>query len=173
MPYRIFLLILAFLILTSCNQPTKKVPTEIVGVWQIKDISSQSTNKSLTKDSIPSLFIFTPQHYSMVWVLSDDPQRSYAERWKPTDTEKIRRYDSFVVNSGTYEIKDSFLTAYPIIARVPEFMGGKLVCEFKVEGDTLQLKLVDEYSFDGMQAPWVASGNGLILTLVCADRTPS
>jgi hypothetical protein len=148
MPYRIFLLILAFLILTSCNQPTKKVPTEIVGVWQIKDISSQSTNKSLTKDSIPSLFIFTP-------------------------TEKIRRYDSFVVNSGTYEIKDSFLTAYPIIARVPEFMGGKLVCEFKVEGDTLQLKLVDEYSFDGMQAPWVASGNGLILTLVCADRTPS
>lgn len=170
MIYKSLISILVLLPLISCNQPTTKAPTEIIGVWQIKEISSQSANQPLTTDSIPSLFIFTAHHYNMVWVLSEDPQRAFAERWNPTDAEKIKRYDSFVVNSGSYEIEESYLTAYPIVARVPEFMGGKLVCEFKVKEDTLRLKLVDEYTYDGVQAPWVASGDGLILELVRIDR---
>jgi len=166
MTYKIFLLIPVLLTLISCNQPTTKSHTEIVGIWQITEITNQNASDPLANDSIPSLFIFTPHHYSMVWILSEEPQRAFRDRWNPTDAEKIKRYDSFVVNSGTYEIKDTFFTAYPIVARVPEFMGGKLVCEFQVEEDTLQLKLVDEYAYDGVQAPWVASGDGLIIELV-------
>ena len=173
MKYGTCLFILLVFGFITCDRSVTRDPAGVVGVWQIKEITSQNINEPLANDSLPSLFIFTPHHYSMVWVSSEEPQRAFIERWKPTDEEKIRRYDSFVVNSGTYEVKDSYLTAYPIVARVPEFMGGKLVCEFQVEEDTLQLKLVDEYTYDGVQAPWVASGSGLILTLVRADRAPS
>jgi hypothetical protein len=136
----------------------------VVGVWQVKEIARQGGG-SITDKPFPSIIIFTPRHYSMVWVFGADPLRSFAERWNPTDVEKIERFDSLVVNSGTYEIEGSMLTVHPIVARIPEFVGGTLVCEFRIENDSLQLKFVDEYSYDGVQAPWVARG-GLVLTLL-------
>lgn len=143
---------------------------EIVGVWQIKEVARQNGGEPVADMTKRSIFIFTPHHYSMVWVLSAEPQRAFAERWNPTDAEKIERYDSLVVNAGTYEITESTITAHPIVARIPEFVGGRLVCEYRVEGDSLRLKFVDEYTYDGVQAPWVASGRGLILTLVRIDQ---
>ncbi|MDH4211489.1 MAG: lipocalin-like domain-containing protein [candidate division WOR-3 bacterium] len=135
----------------------------VVGVWQVKEIGRQNIESPVMDKPVPSLFIFTSHHYSMVWVLGAD--QPFAERWKPTDEEKIRRFDSMVVNAGTYEIDEVALTVHPMVARIPDFIGGKLICEFQVENDTLRLKFVDEYSFDGVQAPWVAQG-GLFLTLV-------
>jgi hypothetical protein len=100
----------------------------------------------------------------MVWTFGNEPQRPFIARWNPTDAEKIDRFDSLVVNAGTYEIEGQTLIARPLVARIPDFMGGKLICEYHIEKDTMTLKFVDEYSFDGVQAPWVASG-GLVLTL--------
>jgi hypothetical protein len=140
----------------------------VVGVWQVKEIARQDGSGPIAGEPLPSIFIFTPRHYSMVWVFGAEPQGSFAERWNPTDAEKIRRFDSLVVNSGTYEIDGNTLIAHPVIARIPDFMGGKLICEYHIEKDTMRLKFVDEYSFDGVQAPWVKSG-GLILTLVRID----
>ena len=141
----------------------EKASTGVVGVWQVTDIRRQNVEGSMTDKPFPNLFIFTSRHYSMVWVLG--PGEPFAERWKPTDEEKIMRFDSLVVNAGTYEIEGITLTAHPMVARIPDFIGGKLICEFHIENDTLRLKFVDEYSFDGVQAPWVAQG-GLVLTLV-------
>lgn len=137
---------------------------DIVGVWQVKEVARQGGSGPITAKPLPSILIFTPRHYSMVWVFDTDPPRSFAERWSPTDAEKIERFDSLVVNSGTYEIEGNKLTARPIVARIPEFVGGKLVCEYRIEEGTMELKFIDEYSYDGVQAPWVAKG-GLILTL--------
>ncbi|UCD05299.1 MAG: lipocalin-like domain-containing protein [candidate division WOR-3 bacterium] len=135
----------------------------VIGVWQVTEIRRQNVESPVVDKPFPNLFIFTPRHYSMVWVLgSSEP---FAERWKPTDEEKIERFDSMVVNAGTYEIDGVTLTAHPMVARIPDFIGGKLICEFHIKNDTLRLKFVDEYSFDGVQAPWVAKG-GLIITLV-------
>ena len=142
----------------------------ITGVWQIKDLAKQNGNRIVGGMTIPSLFIFAQHHYCMVWVMSAKPQRAFAERWNPSDAEKIERFDSLVVNAGTYEITESTITAHPTVARIPEFMGGRFVCEYRVEGDFLRLKFVDEYTYDGVQAPWAASGRGLILTLVRLDE---
>jgi hypothetical protein len=135
----------------------------VVGVWQIKEVATQRGGL-ITDKPLSSVFIFTPRHYSMVWVFSAETQGSFAERWNPTDAEKIERFNSLVVNSGTYEIDGNTLIAHPVIARIPDFMGGKLICEYHIENDMMRLKFIDEYSFDGVQAPWVKSG-GLILTL--------
>ena len=150
--------------MSSKNNQNKEA-ADVIGVWQVKEVARQGGSDPLSDKPLPSIIIFTPRHYSMVWVFDTEPPRSFAERWTPTDAEKIERFDSLVVNSGTYEVEGNRLTAHPIVARIPEFVGGKLICEYHVENDTMQLKFIDEYSYDGVQAPWVATG-GLILTLV-------
>ncbi|KPK70799.1 hypothetical protein AMJ87_08265 [candidate division WOR_3 bacterium SM23_60] len=141
----------------------------VVGVWQVREIALQDGSGPIADKSFPNIIIFTRRHYSMMWVFGAKTQRSFAERWNPTNAEKIERFDALVVNSGTYEINGSTLTAHPIVARIPEFVGGTLICEYRLENDTMRLKFVDEYSYDGVQAPWVASGKGLMLTLICVD----
>jgi hypothetical protein len=136
----------------------------IIGVWQVKEVARQGDSGTLADKPFPSIFIFTRRYYSMVWVFGAEPQRPFAERWNPTDAEKIERFNSMVVNSGTYKVKGNTLIAHPVVARIPDFMNGKLLCEYHIEEDTMRLEFVDEYSFDGVQAPWVASG-GLVLTL--------
>lgn len=152
----------------SSPNSQQKEAKDVVGIWQVKEIARQGGSGPIAGKPLPSIFIFTPRHYSMVWVFGAETQRSFTERWNPTDAEKIERFNSLVVNSGTYEIKESTLIAHPVVARIPDFMGGKLICEYHIENDMMRLKFIDEYSFDGVQAPWVASG-GLILTLVRID----
>jgi hypothetical protein len=141
----------------------------VVGVWQVKEIALQDGSEPIADKSFPNIIMFTRRHYSMMWVLGAKTQQSFAERWNPTNAEKIERFDALVVNSGTYEIKGSTLTAHPIVARIPEFVGGTLICEYRLENDTMRLKFVDEYSYDGVQVPWVVSGGRLMLTLVRID----
>lgn len=138
---------------------------DMMGVWQIKEIARQGNSGSIGDKTLPNLVIFTDKYYSMIWIFGTEPKRPFAKRWNPTDIEKIRRFESLVVNSGTYEIKGSTLIAHPLVARIPELMGGKFVCDYRIKEDTMTLKFVDEYSFDGVQAPWVKSG-GLVLTLM-------
>ena len=170
MKMKIFLLILFVFSLFACEHKASKELTNIEGEWQIIKITQKNVSESTIDSSLYSIFIFTPRYYSMIWVMDSRSQYGFAERWNPTDAEKIERYNSFVVNSGTYEITDSTLTVHPIVARVPEFMGGMLLCEYHVVEDTLLLNMIDEYSYDGIQAPWVANDNGLMLTLVRIDR---
>jgi len=146
----------------------KMESNDIVGVWRVKEIGRQGGSEPIFDESLPSIIVFTSNHYSMVWAFGKVPQRFFTRRWKPTDAEKIERFDSLVVNAGTYETEGNTLIAHPVVARIPEFMGGKFICEYHVERDSMILKFVDEYSFDGVQAPWVAGG-GITLTLVRAE----
>jgi len=61
---------------------------------------------------------------------------------EPTDAEKLAAYDSFIANSGTYEVSGSTLTTRPIVAKNPNFMsGGSVTYTYEIEGDTLRLTL--------------------------------
>lgn len=170
MRYEIILLILFSCMTVACDQVVPDDEGGIVGAWQITKIARQDGSEPPIEGVLPSQFMFTESHYSMVWQLGDEPRRAFAERWSPTDAEKLRRYDSLVVNSGRYEINGTTVTVFPTVARVPEFIGGRLECEFHVAGETLSLRFLDEYSFDGVQAPWAATGSGFILTLTRVDR---
>jgi hypothetical protein len=48
--------------------------------------------------------------------------------------------------------------------------GGTLLYEYSVVGDTLNLTSLDEYSFDGIQAPWAASGSRVRLSLTRVEE---
>ena len=137
----------------------------LAGVWQVKRITRQDVSALTADKPFPNLIMFAHRYYCMIWISGSEPKRPFAKRWNPTNSEKIDRFDSLVVNAGTYEIEGNILIANPLVARIPDFMGGKLICEYYLEEDTMTLRFVDEYSFDGVQAPWVASG-GLTLKLV-------
>jgi hypothetical protein len=70
---------------------------------------------------------------------TDEPVLGSAES---TDAEKVAAFDSFIANSGTYELTDSTLTTRPMVAKNPTFMaGGSLTFTYQIEGDDLRLTL--------------------------------
>jgi hypothetical protein len=87
-----------------------------------------------------SLYIFARRHYSIMYVPGAEPRRPFARR-PPTDAEKIAAFDSFVANSGTYEADASRIVYRPIVAKVPNFMGGVDTLRYSVRSDTLWLTL--------------------------------
>ena len=148
-------------------RPAPSPENGLLGVWEIQVIENiASSSSSINNSPQPSLAIFTRSHYSLIWMPGTTGMRAFKQRWLPTDEEKIQRYGEIVVNSGKYTQTESTITAQPVVSRVPEFMGGgRLSYEYRVEGDTLSLTSLDEYSYDGIQAPWAAAGNRVKLTL--------
>lgn len=140
--------------------PLSAFPDEsISGVWRVAKIEreySASTNESPE----PSQLMFTNSHYSIVWIPVEQGTHAFETRWQPTDQEKLQRYGEIVVNTGTYSVEGSRLRIVPIVARVPEFMGGYIDYEISWNGDNLVLTFMDEVTFDGVRAPWVAPRGG-------------
>jgi hypothetical protein len=140
----------------------------INGIWRVVKIDREHS-ASVNDSPEPSQIIFTNSHYSIVWTTVDEGLRAFETRWEPTDQEKLRRYGEIVVNTGSYSIEGSRLRIVPIVARVPEFMGGYIDYEISWEGVDLVLTFMDEVTYDGVQAPWVAPRGGkehLVLTKV-------
>lgn len=158
------------LAVTSCIgcRAAPSAGSGLAGVWQVQEIEVTSSNGStVNRDPQPGQAIFTGSHYSLVWMPAATGLRAFEQRWVPTDAEKIQRYGEIVVNSGAYVMdSDSLITLSPLVSRVPEFMGGgRMLYRFCVAGDTLWLTSLDEYSFDGVQAPWASAGARTTLRL--------
>jgi hypothetical protein len=120
----------------SAQSSTKK---PIEGVWKVTEIIVTGANASNVANPQPGLFIFAQRHYSVMWVPGNQP-RTLFKAESPTDEEKIAAYDSFVANSGTYEVDGATLTLHPMVARSPNFMaGGVSKSQLRIEGTTLWL----------------------------------
>lgn len=146
-----------FVTLALLTPPVAQADEAVQGVWRVSGIERDSDQEP-NHNPHPSLIIFTEGHYSMVWMPTDEAMRAFAKRWSPTDEEKIKRFSEVVVNAGTYEIEGSQMKTFPLVARDPEFVGGYVVYEYNWSEGNLVLTMVDEYSFDGVQHPWVKRG---------------
>jgi hypothetical protein len=155
--------------LSACRSAPRG--SDLAGAWSVREIEFVSASgRSLISSPQPGQAIFTERHYSLLWVQTPQSLRSFQQRWVPTDAEKIQRYGEIVVNSGEYMIEsDSSVILRPRVSRVPEFVGGRMSYAFRIRGDTLWLSSLDEYSFDGVQAPWAAAGNTFTLKFVRAE----
>ena len=120
----------------SAQSSTKK---PIEGAWKVTEIVVTGADASNVPNPQPGLIIFGQKYYSVMWVPGSQP-RTLFKGENPTDQEKIAAYDSFVANSGTYEVAGATLTLHPIVARSPNFMaGGVAKNQFRIEGTTLWL----------------------------------
>ena len=111
----------------------------IEGAWKVTEIVVTGAGASNVASPQPGLFIFTRGHYSMMMVQGSQP-RALFKAEEPTNEEKIAAFDSFMANTGTYEVSGSTITTRPIVARYPNFMaGGFDKYQFRIEGNTLWL----------------------------------
>jgi hypothetical protein len=131
-------------LLTACQPaeaPEAREAREpgLEGAWSIVSIRVTGPDSSANTTVQPSVYLFGDTHYSMMRVTGNQP-RTLAAADSVTDAEKLAAYDSFVANTGTYEVADSTITIHPIVARSPNFMsGGSDKYHFRVSGDTLWL----------------------------------
>jgi len=122
--------------IVSAQSSTKK---SIEGVWKVTEIVVTGEDASNVSRPQPGLIIFTQKHYSVMWVPGNQP-RSLFKGENPTNDEKIAAYDSFVANSGSYEVAEGILTLHPMVARSPNFMaGGVSKNQLRIEGMTMWL----------------------------------
>lgn len=148
--------VLAVLIAVMTSQLGAQPSPSLEGVWRISEIQFiRPSGEIVISDPQPGIFIFAKSHYSATWVPQGEARSAFASRFEPTREELAAACDSLVVNSGNYEISGSRLTIRPLVTRMPEFSGGRMIYRYAIDGDALSLEVLDEYSRDGVQAPWI------------------
>src|SRR5262245_15154119 len=110
-------IMLLLVVAIGLSQPAPKKKS-IEGVWKM--VETVGTGQDAFKDSNPqpNLMIITRGHYSEMFVADDNPRKLF-QALPPTDAETVEAYNSFVANSGTYEINGNTITIHPIVAKVP------------------------------------------------------
>ena len=132
---------LAAILITACErgERSEHPGSPLEGAWSVATITVIGPNSAASTTVQPSLFLFREKHYSMMRVTGNQP-RTLAATDSAKDAEVIAAYNSFVANTGTYEVADSTITIHPIVARSPNYMaGGYDKYHFRVSGDTLWL----------------------------------
>lgn len=135
---RLTLAALAATLISAC-EPAGPAEPPLEGAWSIVSMGVTGPDSAANPTVQPSVYLFGDTHYSMMRVTGNRP-RTLAAGDSVTDAEKLAAYDSFVANTGTYEVSDSTLTIHPVVARSPNFMsGGSDKYHFRVSSDTLWL----------------------------------
>jgi hypothetical protein len=143
------LLSTSLICIISCSQPAPVARNPLEGAWTVVEARFGAGSDSIIK-VLPGQFIFLKTRYSAVWSPQAEPRVPSAKRYETTEQEMLANYRSIYANTGAYEINGSRVTIRPTFSKLPEFTGGYLVYEFRVEGDFLFLEAVEEKSFDNV-----------------------
>ena len=158
-------LIIALIGIVGCTESTTPQSDQLHGVWRVAAMYLISADKETIEIPInESLIIFGDGYYSIAYAFGDEGFPTYAERWHPSDSEKVARYSSLIVNAGSYQINESHIYARPLFALAPEFIQGQAVFSFKFEQETLELIWEKSIAFDGLEYP--SAGTVTLLRLV-------
>lgn len=110
----------------------------VMGAWLLDSMTAPDGTQAMRH---PGLFIYTGTHYSVMFVMGDEARADLSE--EPSDAEKLAAYDSFVANSGRYEIAGDQLTTRAFVAKLPNYMhafpDNATTFTFSVQGDELTL----------------------------------
>lgn len=163
--------------LIGCQTPIQEPSIE--GAWRVSSARQIDGAGNSTPIGVGAgLILFTKRHYSIAWMsnaaddihsLSKSPTtdvEAAASRWAISDTERIQRFNSVVVNSGTFEVRGRALITRPVVALVSDFIGGTGTHEFNLNGNTLLLTTRNLQAHDGTQHPSYGGGAIFELTLL-------
>ena len=152
----------------GCCKQQEGPPDPLQGAWRLATMHLIfADGKSLQLPARESLILFANGYYSIGYAFGDKGSVPYAERWQPSDSEKIARFSSVIVNAGSYRLQGSRLDARPLFALAPEFVGGQGVFSYALKADTLELTWERSIASDGLEYP--SRGTVTRLQLVRAD----
>lgn len=145
----------------------RKKKIKIDGVWKVIEV--QTIKKDKAKTSIfptESQVIFADNNYSFCWTSHSTSLRN----WVLPDSVKLSRFNQSLINTGTFELKDSILITKAVFAMQPMFVGGeaRFACSFA--GDTLILTGISVFSSENIPNPAYANGAYFITKLVRNKR---
>jgi hypothetical protein len=138
------------LLIVACQPPEPSAKGPLEGAWKGVESSFTWPDTSWTNTSPqPSLLLFTGHYYSEMFVTAgrlqygNMPRALFKDKFRPTDSERLAAFNSFIANCGTYQMTDSTITTSPIVARNPNFMAGEWFHTFvyRVQSDSLWLTL--------------------------------
>jgi ketosteroid isomerase-like protein len=116
--------------------------TPMQGAWIV---TSWTDAEGITNDEPqPALYVFTPTHYSIMIAQSAEARTRFGDIDEPTDSEKVGAYDTFIANSGRYEMDGNTFKTRAFVAKNPNYMGDRWdneeVYEIERDGDTVTIK---------------------------------
>jgi hypothetical protein len=153
--------------LIACSGQSSGPTDPLHGAWRLVTMHLVfADGKSVEVPTRESLIIFADGYYSIGYAFGDSSSVPYAERWHPTDREKVARFGSLIVNAGSYQLGGSRLDARPLFAIAPEFVGGRGVFSYAFAADTLELTWERSIASDGLEYP--SRGAVTLLRLVRA-----
>ncbi len=149
--YILSLLIIGIVLLAGCRRIQEPSMPSLVGAWKVTEIATVGPDvDKVNSEPQPGLFLFTQNHYSMIWTPGNNPRENSQTIWSPTAEEKIAFFNTIIVNSGIYEQTDSTFTTRPLVAKTPEFIGGSALYTYHARQDTLWLTIMNTISRDGV-----------------------
>jgi hypothetical protein len=156
----IFMIVLAIIISSFISKKRLRID----GSWSFVEVQTIKKDRTYTS-TYPkeSLAIFSGSHYSFCWTSHDFNAKS----WQLADSIKLSRFNQSIVNTGTFEMKDSILTTKATFAMTPMFSNGgvaKFKCSFS--GDTLILRGLSVVSTNNVSHPAYAAGSYFVSKLL-------
>jgi hypothetical protein len=149
----------------ACCEPSPVRKDPLNGAWGLVSMHLiLADGKSIEIPVHESLIIFADGYYSIGYAFGDGGSILYEERWHPSDSEKVARFGSVIVNAGSYRLDGSRIDARPLFALAPEFVDGEGVFSFAFKADTLELTWERSVAFDGLEYP--SGGTVTLLRLV-------
>jgi hypothetical protein len=122
------------------DQPADTAPpptSSLQGAWHLAEFRPAG---GASVSNPPSVFLFGDGHYSVTYVNTADTKRNFAKPDSATNADKVRAFDTFISNAGTYMLAGDTLVIRPLVSKHPNYMGGgedKFVARHA--GDTLVL----------------------------------
>lgn len=156
------LLLVSFVVFISLGFIPLNKP-RIVGVWKVVLVETVKPDGTITFITpVESNVIFTKNFYSFCWTSNSSTTRT----WQIPDSLKLARSNQSVINSGTYNLKNSILTTKASFALNPMFVDGQATFRCTFSKDTLILSGINVLSSDGIQNPVYASGAHFVSKLI-------
>jgi len=154
--------------MAACSERPPSPQDQLEGAWRVAAMRLISADGESTEvPAHESLVIFADGYFSIGYAFGGGASVPYAERWHPSDSEKVARFSSVIVNAGRYRLSGSQLDARPLFALAPEFVGGEGVFSYAFSADTLELTWQRSIAFDGLEYP--SRGTVTLLRLVRAS----
>lgn len=151
------------MLLFFCIGFTRKKKIEINGVWKVVEVQTiKNDNTKVSVFPTESLVIFAQNHYSFCWTSYTTPLHS----WSLPDSVKVSRFNQSIINTGTFELKDSTLVTRAIFAMHPMFVNGEARFKCSFVGDTLILTGTSVFSSENIPNPVYANGAYFVSKLV-------
>ncbi len=114
------------------------------GAWLATELVITGGDKAGVYTDLESIIIFSEEHFSMFTNVGDRPDFSNSEA-RITDQQKIGLYESFIANSGVYNVSRGTLIRQLVFAENPRDIGSTVESEYQRNGDTLIITTKDSH----------------------------